>query len=670
MKIQLKKLKLINFKGIRSLSVDFEDVTNIFGENATGKSTLLDSFLWLLFGKDSSDRKDFEIKTLDENNQPYHRLDHEVEGAFDNDGSDLVLRKVFREKWTKKRGSTEAEFTGHETAYYWNDVPLKQEEYQAKIAEIINENLFKLLTNTNYFNSMKWQDRRAVLMQMAGKIDDVDVLNNIEAGNDEKFKPLVKALQDKKSIEEFKKEIAAKKKKLKDNLDFLPARIEEANRALPEEKDYSQIDELIASVTADIEEMDGLLQNRSAAFKKHTDHITDLLRKKQNLERQVLDIGHNITNQLTEKKRDRESKIHNEKSELQRKNNELQQTRKDYSIADARKKQLIEEQTGLRDKWQKVNDEKLEFKEGEFSCPACKREYEASDIEAKKQELLRNFNSDKARRLKEITDRGTALANEISDIETKMGNLKAKGEKLNEEISLITTRISDLEEENNRLTSDESGELQKAVANHNQYQQCKAEIEQLQKDIAAPFEQEDNSALQQRKKELQSQLDQLKTETASKGQREKQLARITELQEQEQAMAQELASLEGTEFAIQQFEKAQMNELEKRVNGKFKIAQFKLFETQINGGEIPCCTTLINGVPYPDANSAAKIQCGIDIINALSDHYGIQAPVWVDNRETVIKLPDTNCQLINLIVSEKDKKLRIETSTKEMEAVA
>src|SRR6185503_20708469 len=105
-----------------------------------------------------------------------------------------------------------------------------------------------------------------------------------------------------------------------------------------------------------------------------------------------------------------------------------------------------------------------------------------------------------------------------------------------------------------------------------------------------------------------------------------------------------------------------------RINGRFKVVQFKMFETQINGGEVETCTTLINGVPYADANTAAKIQAGLDIINTLSDHYGVQAPVWVDNRESVVSLPETNCQLINLIVSAKHKKLTVSSAKEEMAA--
>ncbi|MNP21080.1 hypothetical protein D3C76_1136850 [compost metagenome] len=60
-------------------------------------------------------------------------------------------------------------------------------------------------------------------------------------------------------------------------------------------------------------------------------------------------------------------------------------------------------------------------------------------------------------------------------------------------------------------------------------------------------------------------------------------------------------------------------------------------------------------------NSAARTNVGIDIINALSDHYGFSAPIFIDNAESVTQLVDTDAQVIRLVVSETDKQLRIET---------
>jgi DNA repair protein SbcC/Rad50 len=663
MKINLKSLTLTNFKGIRSLKIAFNHITDIFGDNATGKTTLMDAFLWLLFGKDSSDRKDFEIKTLDGNNKPFHKLDHEVEAIIATDVSEISIRRTYKEKWTKKRGSIDAEFGGHETVYYWNDVPLNQNEFQGKIASLLNENIFKLITNTTYFNSLKWQDRRAVLLQIAGEIND----NDIAAGNPS-FLSLLKDIQGKKTMEEYKKELATKRSKIKGEIELLPSRIDEANRSLPEEQDYSVIDSKIEVVTSDIENVDGLMQNKSKATKEHQERINDLLNKRQNLNRLMMDAEFTIKNEQQAHKQSQDQKIIDERADLRRKNDKLISTRNDYTNVSTTKESLVKEQAKLRADYLSIDAEKLEFKEGEFCCPACKREFEAEDIDIKKRELTANFNTNKSKRLKAINERGIAIGTEITDLDTRLANLKAAGDKLNIEISAITARITELEVQHKRLSENEETEILKATESNKTYTDLKKEVEQISEQISAPYAAEDNSSLLQRKKELVIQLDSLKAELATKGQREKQLARIDELQSMESAMNQELASLEGIEFSIQQFTKAKMDTLEQRVNGRFKIVQFKMFEDQINGGQVEACTTLINGVPYSDANTAAKIQAGLDIINTLSDHYDVQAPVWVDNRESVVSLPETNCQLINLIVSAADKKLRILSGKEEMSA--
>ena len=177
--VKLMELSLLNFKGIRKIRVRFGDETYVYGRNATGKTTLMDAFLWLCFRKDSQGRTDHEIKTLDSNNQPYRKLEHEVTGMFEVDGEKIELKRVYREKWVKKRGSAKEEFTGHEVEHFWNGVPLSETEYKAKIAELFDENVFRLVTNTSYFNSLKWQDRREVLVQIAGEVSDDEVFAQV-----------------------------------------------------------------------------------------------------------------------------------------------------------------------------------------------------------------------------------------------------------------------------------------------------------------------------------------------------------------------------------------------------------------------------------------------------------------------------------------------------------
>ena len=118
MNIELKKLELLNFKGIKEKTIEFGRETNIFGRNETGKTTIFDSFTWLLFGKDSSNRSDFNIKTIDKNGEFIHGLEHQVIGVLDVDGKEVILRRLLKENWVKKRGFAEAVFSGNTTEYF------------------------------------------------------------------------------------------------------------------------------------------------------------------------------------------------------------------------------------------------------------------------------------------------------------------------------------------------------------------------------------------------------------------------------------------------------------------------------------------------------------------------------------------------------------------------
>jgi AAA15 family ATPase/GTPase len=669
MKIEIKRLTLSNFKGIRSLTISFNQVTNILGDNATGKTTLMDAFLWLFFGKDSTDRKDFEIKTLDENNQPFHHLDHEVEAVLVVDGNEITLRRSMREKWVKTRGATTSEFKGHEIGYFWNDVPMKQEEYQAKIAGLVDERLFKLITNTTYFNNLKWQDRRAVLIQMAGKIDDSDILKDLcKRDGPAGYEDLIFALNT-KTVDEYKRELVAKKKKLKDELLLLPSRIEEAGRALPEEKNYKEIEILLNDAVTNLETTDGLLMNKTRAAKEHQIAIAEKIKEAGELRSQNHQIEFEERNNVQLTNQDRQLVIIDKKATLRTKLDERNRLLGDYNTDILKLERLQDEKMNLTKNWERKNNDQLVFDDNDFHCPACKRAFEDSDIESKKSMLIANFNSDKAKRLDEIVTQGKKTADEILILTSKIATTTLKGVSLKSEIEVLQTDIAVLDEEFATVSATSPERIKHALHTNTIWQANNEKIGLLNEEINTPFKADDNTELLARKRDLSAKLDALKAELQTKGQREKQLARIAELEQQEQNMAQELASLEGVEYSIEQFTKAKMDTLESRINGRFKLVQFKMFEEQINGGQVEACTTLISGVPYSDANTAGKIQAGLDIINTMSEHWGVMAPVWVDNRESIIRLPETKCQLINLIVSAPDKKLRIENAVK-MEAIA
>jgi DNA repair protein SbcC/Rad50 len=661
MKIRIKKLSLLNFKGLKLYEILFvNNSTNIYGDNATGKTTLMDAFLWLLFGKDSTDRKDFEIKTLDHKGAVIPKIEHEVSAVIEVDGVEHTIKRILREKWQTKRGSKDAEFTGNETIYFWNDVPMQQKDYQAKINGLVNEDIFKLLTNVLYFNQLDWQKRRSVLTQIAGDITDSEI-----AATNTEFKALIDRLvKESKTMSDFKSQLSAQKKKLKDELQMIPTRIDEARRGMPEQIDFSAIEKSIAGKAIELGNIEDALLDASKVHQENLNRllakqneVNDLKSKKQTMEFE-------IKQQFQNRKNERQASINSLQSELMIEQDRLNATHKERNDLKGRRERLDTEAKQLRDQWNKCNESQLVFKEEEFCCPTCKRAYETTDVEAKKAEMLINFNKDKTKRLAEIEARGKQIVADVIAIDNSISEVETRIIAIDKAMDDLRERKSEHTKAAENAAKDEEGELQSLLTTNSHLLTIANEItaheQYIQSLQVAPA---DNTELKSQKAAIISAIDQLKAELASKEQIEKVNQRIAQLQEEESKLAQQVADLEGIEFTIQNFEKAKIEALEAKVNSMFAIVKFKMFETQINGGEVPCCHTMVNSngawVPFSDANNAARINAGLDIINRLSQHYNVQCPVFIDNRESVTRLIDSEAQLVNLIVSSEDKQLRV-----------
>jgi exonuclease SbcC len=652
--INLKKLIITNFKGIHHLEISFDQCTNIHGDNATGKTTIFDAFTWLLFGKDSSDRKDFEIKRLGRDGKPIEKTECEVSADVTINDKPVSLKRIFREKWVKKRGALNAEFTGNEQAFFYNDVPLQAGEYQDKIGAILDESIFKLITNTLYFNSLNWKDRRKVLMEMAGDISCESL-----AAEQKRFSPLVEILNN-KSLEEYRSEIFAKKKKLKGELELIPTRIDELNRSMPEVLHWTGLKSDIAFIQAELNSIDEAIADRSKKyeqeFKKIEEHqrqVHQLMIKKDALyyeikgayDRRVQEEGKSLRLKSAEM------------DQLQRSRQQLinQTSSLSTSIADCTR--LVADK---RADWHKVNSQTIQFDDHAFACPACKRKLEEGDIEEKKSEMERNFISSKTLRLNSIQQEGKRAADKLQGLTDQL-------QESNRQIEQIDTQVQALSEEISRLQQIEKQPLDSfadIISRDAEYQDLVSKVADL--NASKPeIRQPDNSEDLFKKKDLNVNLDTLKKKLATKDQIDRAHARIQELEEQQRTFSQQLADLEKSEFLLAEFGKAKMEMVEERINGKFKYVSFKMYNTLINGGEEDACESMVDGVPFSNLNTAGKINAGIDIINALCDHYQVYAPIFIDNRESINKLLDSKSQLVNLVVT-KDKKLVVVSSSPEM----
>ena len=646
--IVIKRLTLLNFKGIRNLEVNFNGLeTNVRGYNGTGKTSIFDAFTWVLFGKDSKDRKEFNLKTLDGNNNPIERIPHEVTAILDINGEEITLKKCYTEIWSKKRGSATETFNGHSVECFYNDVPCTATEYAKKVADICDEQVFKLITNPLYFPSQKKDYQRTMLFQLAGDVTNEDIIAQYP-----QFTDLVAMLSG-KTLEELKREVQSKKRRIKDGIENIPARIDERKRDMPETQNWAQIEAEIKNMEVQLAEIDAQLADRSKVF----DLITS---RKQEIARLLSEVKSNLTareyelqSQLLSDYRNAEREHQNAISRVATLNNDrkyktisLQRAEKELADLRAEREKLIAE-------WREFKNAILVFDDDNFICPTCHRSLDETDIEEKKAQMTAEFNANISRKLDNNKARG--LEN------------KAATEAKEREIEAIKKSMFDIEVEITQITSSNiystepvMPDVAPTIDADKTIIELRNKATDLQNQLTFEVIAPDASELSDKRMMIIGSISANKMWLADRERIAANNKRISELEHEYQESQAQLTELECVEFNIQQFSKARVEQVEKRINSLFGLVKFKMFEQQVNGGEVETCEATVNGVPFSDLNDAMKINAGLDIIKAITKANGIYAPIFIDNRESVCNIMQMDAQIVNLIVDANCKTLKIE----------
>lgn len=632
--MKLVQLNLQNFKGIEFGDFRFTNNTIIRGDNATGKTTVFDALCWLLFGKDSLDRADFQIKTL-KNGEPVHNVNHMVQAAFDNeDGTGFTLKRIYREKYSNPRGG-EVKLTGHTTDYFINDVPSKEKEYKAFINSMVNEDVFKLITNPLFFNEQyTWQNRRKLLLEMCGDVDDASVINSKD-----ELKRLTELLNG-RSVDEQRKIIASKKTAINQELDMIPVRIDEAVKCRPTPLEPEQkLKDNIATIETAIKQ----LEEDKSVIVNGLDGA-ERTAKIREVKRKLADRKSQLMNEHTDKERRLEHEYKLSLVQLQMEESERDRYKdREYELDS----QIKQEEARI----EKLQAEFDTFNKQQFddeNCPTCGQPYPAE----KRAELEAMFNIQKATNLEEwqkLIDSAKALKQNYIE-QKEIMQVKADG---------MSSQIEELS--NNKDTKqkamNEVGEVD--LDNDVQVNDLKAELFMLELD-------EDNTSDDQLKRidselsELADKRSTLQTELTKYDVIRDITKRINELEQEQQRLINEKNLVDETAFLLDEFVKAKVEMLEDTINKHFTITTFKMANVLVNGSVEDCCETMVDGVPYRSLNNAARINAGIDIINALTKFYNVTAPVFIDNAEAVTKFVNCNSQTVKLIVDETCKELRVD----------
>ena len=652
-KIILKSLALVNFKGVRDFSIAFNDgITTVCGDNGTGKTTLYDAYLWLLFGKDSTGRSDgangFNVKTTGEDGKPIYRLEHSVTAVLEVDEKEIKLQRSLVEKWQKVNGTTE-EVMKDETQYFINDVRTgTKKEYQAEISEIIPEDVFRMITNPYYFTSLGAETQKDMLLEMVGNIDDEEV-----AATDPDFLALLDQING-TSLAKWAREIAAKKRACNDALATIPASIETSQKLMPESENWTVLEKQLKEVQDRVKEIDAQIADKSALNDEAYKRKMALMKQQADKRIKLQDRENTIRMEANAAHNKALSDIQQMENELSINQKNLDSYRNDKMNVDGKIDELNGKLVEMREQFKTVAKEQFPEPSGDvLVCPTCGEPYKGENLENAIAKLRGNFEQSKSKRQK--------------DIQTKGKQYKAEYDRAVEQQTKLTGLIAKLEDDALEIKGNitikknnipVAGNADEAIANDKECIGLRNDIAEIANQLQVEVPQADVSELQSEKADSNAAIADINKRLGKRAMIERVNKEIADLEEKRIANNQAKADLEKWEDVYLRFQKAKDEVLMQRINGLFNVVSFSFVKEQKNGGEKVTCYCMVNGVPYADVNACGKVNAGLDIINAICATKGISAPIFIDNRESFNQIIPTISQIVNLKVSN-DKSLTI-----------
>ena len=643
MEIKLLHLEIRRFKGCQALDLELDGKSaDIYGDNAAGKTTIYDALTWLLFGKDSRGRGDFEIKPLGPDGQVEdHGAVSLVAARLSASGTEITLKKTYYEKWSTKRGSAEASYDGNTSEYFVDEVPVKKYEFERRVGELVSEELFRMLTNVSWFcEGMDWKSRRKTLFEVCGIPEDRDIL-----AGEPRFAQLAEAMG-KLSLDDYKKKLAAQRKGLSGARNTIPARMDEQQQVIDglSTMDFDGLRARREELAAQADQLSGELvkldhgalldskRNELAALKNELaklDNDNSAYRAKQTVP--VEDLRPQLERQLANAKQD------------------VLDLTAHVHLADETIRQMEKLVEECRTEWKEA--EKAQF--SGITCPTCGQLLPTEQLS----EAMSRFEEERKSRQNEAVARSQEYKKTLEKTRERREQYIEKAVAAENEAARLTDEMAAYVPQEPTPVEDMPGYGEERTRLTAAIQAAEREVSQLSGESAAI-----RAEIQGKVAALRRETQEADRELGKAGALNHARKRLAELREEARETAQALEAIDQQIFLCEEFARYKVQFIEEGVNQKFRLARFRLFQEQVNGGLADCCEPTYEGVPYGSLNNGMRINLGVDVIRTISEHYGLKVPLVVDNAESVTRLAGIDTQVIRLVVSEADKVLRVEVS--------
>lgn len=652
--VQIKQIAIQSYRGIEGLTIDFTDKkTTIAGANGTGKSTLLNAYLWTLWGIDQEGRKDYEVKHLDEDGATQDKRDTSVTITLEKGGDTTTLKRTLRENWVKPQGAEEEVFKGNTTIYEINGVPVKMTEYNAEVDELLGvpAGAALLLTTPTAYLSQPWKDLRKSIIDIAGGVDPLALIAEVEGAKD--------LIKDPAQIDKLETERKASKRKLATELKQYQPRIDQVAQMKPAEKDWSALEKELEEVNAELggitdklEEYKGAGMKALQAEQKKRQALNDLARQEAQINSALVDAEREAREQLYTQVYYYTNVLRDLLDERPRLDKNARGMEEAVKRAETLVAEYDKQLAALRQDWKEVKAE--EFPRDAATCPTCGRPLPAEEQEAARQA----FEMNKRVELDEINARGKKLAGEKAKLEeglaTDRKDYTYYSTKLKQTNDAIEATEQQIKREEKKVEGAATPVTDKLKDLRRQLEEVQAHQEEIQKGLQdamqANTDQEGEKEASRKQKELLARRDEITLALAERKRAKTYDTMIENLEQEAKQTGAELAAVERDLATITAYRNAYISQVEEKANSLVAGVTFRMFDFTIDGNAVETCTPLIAGVPYQAANTASRINAGVDFANRLYQEYGTALPIWIDGAESVTEIHHTDGQQIALKV--------------------
>lgn len=625
-KIKLQSIAINNFKKTRFLLLNLQGRnTNISGANGSGKTTVYKAYYWCLTGKTMEPNE--VIQTLDENNEVIHKIETSVlVTLLIDDSYEVRLERRLTEDW-KALGQPGEQLKGTKQSRFFNDVPLSAKEFEAKLNTICDLKTLLMLSDITEFMGLKMEDRRKTLLCAAGEVDEAKLMAP--------FPALLKAMSEKKSVDELRTQTLSTKKRANEELKQIPSRID-AQEKLKSSENFE-------ALRKEKYELDAKIQDCDTRLKGSTEQLQSAKERNQRIA--------DIEMQMEKRKNDLHTSQNEKESELRF---ELSKAQQEFSSASnaqrtnatenadriAKKIKLTEKFEAIRKEWNTTNEKIFNFEQTD-TCPLCGHKFTEEEKLSRKEIAISTFNSEKSKALE-------ALQKEAEQLHEQITVLTGSINEYNKIIKPADDKaVQETQKRSNKLYAEIQALQQLSYTNDEQYKALVKELGVIRSESVEVAI--GNDEVEEQKKQYTARRDEVIKLLAGEDTNQRIEEEKRRLEARSRELSQIISDCDNTLAQISDYRKAKVDAVEVKVNSFFQLARWRFFEKNVSNDDFQeVCICHHNGVDYNSTNGADRINLGVDIVAGLGKALGIVAPIFVDQKESAAELIETENQIITL----------------------